>query len=111
MALKAPIANGVVTSEMIEMGLADALVNTAKYIRSLSLESIDNEIILLSCLLINTLSQKDIVEAKNLAEFLSEVLSPKQIIFFRNQSNSELLKTNLSKERWGLDPDLIKTDH
>lgn len=111
MAIKASIASGNVSPEMIEAGLADALVKTANYIKSLALSSHDEEVILLSCLLINSLSQKDISGAMNLAGFLTEILAPKDTIFFRNEPDSELSKTNLSKERWGLNPDLIKLDH
>lgn len=111
MAIKTPIASGLVPPEAVDMGLAEALVDTAKYIKSLSLESLDSEILLLSCLLINSLSQKDIIEAKNLAEFLTDVLTPKQYIFFRHPTSPSLLDTALSKERWGLDPNLLKIKH
>ena len=111
MALKAPIASGVVPPESIDMGLAEALVETARYIDSLSLETIDNKILLLSCLLINSLSEKDVSGAKNLAEFLTEILTPKQAVFFRYAPTSALSNTELSKERWGLDPALLKIKH
>lgn len=111
MAIKAPITSGSVPEEASELGISDALIKTAKYIKSLSLDSIEKEVVLLSCLLINTLSKKDYDGARHLAEALTEILTPKDSLFFRNLSNSELSKTELSKERWGLDPDLIKNNH
>ena len=111
MAIKATIASGSLTPEMLETSLAEALVSAARHIKSLSLESIDDEVVLLACLLVNALSQKDPDEARDLAEYLADILAPKSPIFFRADSKSELSKTNLSKERWGLDPSLIKIKH
>lgn len=111
MANKATIASGYLTPEMVESGLAEALVSAASHIKSLSLESLEEEIMLLACLLVNSLSQKDPDGAKHLAELLVEILAPKSPIFFRADSKSELSKTNLSRERWGLDPNLIKIKH
>lgn len=108
MAIKTTIADG---SMQPESELSDVLAKTADYIKSLSLSSNEEEIVLLSCLLISSLSKVDLYGAKALAEFLAEILTPKDIFYFRNRSDSELMKTNLSKERWGLNPDLIKLDH
>jgi len=101
----------LISTEGLSLNLATSLVDAANYIKSLSLESLDTEILLLSCLLINSLSQKDIAEANALAEYLTITLSPKQYIFFRPTSTSGLSDTALSKDRWGLDPNLIKTEH
>jgi hypothetical protein len=111
MAIKTTIEDPEFSQEMIESGLADALEKTANYIKSLSLSSNDEELILLSCLLISSLSQTDAYKAKKLADFLTEILIPKDFFIFRMESDSELMKTNLSRGRWGLNPDLIKLDH
>lgn len=111
MAIKAPVKNTLLSQDSSDLNLTEALTEASDYIKSLSLDSIDSEILLLSCLLISSISQKDIVEATNLAEYLISILAPKQYLFFRRPSNSELSDTALSKERWGLDPNLITIEH
>ncbi len=76
----------------------------------LSLNS-EEEIILLSTILVDIIYQKSPYDAKVLTNFIVDILKSKSTFLFRNTPKSDLSKTNLSREKWGLDPSLIDQEN
>jgi len=97
--------------EVLDSNLAETLVSTARYIKSLSLKSLDTEILLISCLLVNFFSEKNADEATALAELLADFLTPKQYVFFRHQPGFSMSDSEVVKEGWGLDPNYLELEH
>lgn len=88
------------------------LKKTQDFITDLNISDIKEEAVLLSLLLVSILSQinerKAVLISRGISEFF---ISEEMPYTFRVEGKSELSKTELSKERWGLDPNLISKSH
>jgi len=88
------------------------LKKTQDFIGNLDISDVKEEAILLSCLLLESLSQMNERKAILISRVISEFFISEETPYtFRAEGKSELSKTELSKERWGLDPNLILRNH
>jgi len=86
--------------------LSNIIKNITDFLNTIKFKSIEEEITVLSSFLITLLAQKNITDAKILTDFIAEVIKPNEF-FIRRIPTSDLSKTNISRDKWGLDPDLI----
>lgn len=90
--------------------MASSIVELSNLLDKLSL-SYEEEIILLSTILVDIILQKSPNDAKILSAFIVDILKSKNTFLFRNTPKTDLSKTNLSREKWGLDPSLIDQEN